>query len=414
MTEEKTTEVAGTQILTIDPAKYVAAIFAPFVDRLAAARADAVKAAETMDVSTKPGMAVAITQRATFRAIRIEAENARKARKAPILEIGRLLDSRHEEIEAEVKAIENKFDAAIKAEEKRIEDEKQARIIAEQNRVAAIRARIAVIERKAIDAMDLNSEQIGKEIAALEEMPIDESFAEFKQDVAAAKIAALHAMEKILKSTIEAEEREKQAEADRKEFERLKAEDSARREREAAEAAERDRIAREKAEADAKAAAEKLACEQAEHAERMRLDREKLEREQADARAKMQAEIDAAAKQAAEVKAKAEAEAAERRRAEDAREAAAAEARAAEQRRIDDERARLAKIAEEQAAADRERQAAEQAKAEKLRESAGALLKALHEIDAELSLIDLDDPDSVFARVNEARRFAAEAIKAAE
>lgn len=129
-------EPVGTQLMTLDPKTYVAQVFAPFTERLAAAKA-AVAEIKEIDVSTKQGMAIAVRHRATFRAIRIEAENARVFRKAPILTIGRLLDSRNGEIHDEVTKEEERFDSAIKADERRKEEERMAKIRAEQERVAA-------------------------------------------------------------------------------------------------------------------------------------------------------------------------------------------------------------------------------------------------------------------------------------
>lgn len=144
-------EPVGTQLITLDPKKYVEEVFASFTQRLAAAKAEAA-GITVVDVSTKAGMALAVKHRAVFRAIRIEAENERVARKRPILDIGKLLDSRNNEIAAEVSAEEERFDNAIKADEIRKEAERQARIRAEQERLAAEeRARKEAEEKKLAD-----------------------------------------------------------------------------------------------------------------------------------------------------------------------------------------------------------------------------------------------------------------------
>src|SRR5438128_1765541 len=107
----------GTALLTLNPEQYVAAVFAPFRERLDAAKT-AAAAVTVIDVSTSEGMKVAIRHRATFRELRVEAEKARQDRKKPILDIGRLLDSRAKELEAEITPLEDRFDAKIKAEER--------------------------------------------------------------------------------------------------------------------------------------------------------------------------------------------------------------------------------------------------------------------------------------------------------
>ena len=65
-----------TQLLTIDPKTYTDLVFAPFVDRLTAAKESA---PATVDVSTSAGMAVAVKHRAIFREIRVESARERKA-----------------------------------------------------------------------------------------------------------------------------------------------------------------------------------------------------------------------------------------------------------------------------------------------------------------------------------------------
>jgi hypothetical protein len=119
----ESTELAVTekpqQLLTIEPKQYVALVFEPFSKRLNDAKALANDV--ILDVTTTAGMAVAVKHRATFRDIRVGSEKARKERKAPILEIGKLLDSRQKEIEAEIEPFETRFDDAIKEEEQRKE-----------------------------------------------------------------------------------------------------------------------------------------------------------------------------------------------------------------------------------------------------------------------------------------------------
>lgn len=157
MTETIDGKVSSTQLVTLNPEQYVTAAFAPFKDRLAAA----VKASKkvTYDVTTKEGMATAKEQRKLFKDIRIGVDNARKEQKAPILEIGRLLDSRSKEIGDEAAAIEELHDAKIKAEEARIEEEKAAKIREEEQRKAAIRSAINEIIEAPSKAITMNSAQ---------------------------------------------------------------------------------------------------------------------------------------------------------------------------------------------------------------------------------------------------------------
>lgn len=157
MTETIDGKVSSTQLVTLNPEQYVTEAFAPFKDRLAAA----VKASKkvTYDVTTKEGMATAKEQRKLFKDIRIGVDNARKEQKAPIIEIGRLLDSRSKEIGEEAGAIEELHDAKIKAEEARIEEEKAAKIREEEQRKSAIRNAINEIIEAPSKAITMNAEQ---------------------------------------------------------------------------------------------------------------------------------------------------------------------------------------------------------------------------------------------------------------
>ena len=83
---------ATSQLITLDPAKYVAEVFKPFNDKLAVLKLEADTI--TPDASTTAGMDVCIKYRAAFRDdVRIAGEKARADRKAPILQIGKLLDT---------------------------------------------------------------------------------------------------------------------------------------------------------------------------------------------------------------------------------------------------------------------------------------------------------------------------------
>ncbi|OGT02128.1 MAG: hypothetical protein A2143_00590 [Gallionellales bacterium RBG_16_57_15] len=144
--------------MTIDPPTYVATVYEPFHARLSAAieASNGVK----YEITTKGGMEVAKLHRAVFRDIRIEGEKARSARKAPILEIGKLLDSKYKEIAAQVEPHESRFDTDIKAEEKRLEDEKAAKIKDEAERASAIQTRIDNIKNLPLKALTLTSKGI--------------------------------------------------------------------------------------------------------------------------------------------------------------------------------------------------------------------------------------------------------------
>lgn len=225
MSESKELTVAEQpqQLITIEPKKYVELVFEPFAKRLENAKTLA-EAAE-FDVTTTAGMAVAVKHRATFRDIRVASEKARKERKAPILEIGKLLDSRQKEIEAEIEPFESRFDAAIKAEEKRKDDEKIAKALAESARISAIRKRIA--ETQAIPSMLVgkSSETIAAAIESLEAVQITlETHAEFAGEAEVEKAGAVLKLSSMLEKQKDHEADQARLASEREALERQRAE----------------------------------------------------------------------------------------------------------------------------------------------------------------------------------------------
>jgi len=351
MSESKQLAVAEQpqQLITIEPAKYVDLVFEPFAKRLADAKTLA--AAAEFDVTTTAGMAVAVKHRATFREIRVASEKARKERKAPILEIGKLLDTRQKEIEAEIKPFESRFDAAIKAEEKRKDDEKIAKAVAESARISAIRERIDFLRAFATNSVGMPANKMAAMLETLEAEPVTlERFQEFSGEAEMVKVAALTKLADMLAAQ-QAHEAEQARIADER----------AQLERERAEAAERERIA-------AQVRAEQEAKDRAE--------RERI---------------------AAEQRAAQEAAAAAMRR-----EQAEHEARmAAQQAELDRQQAEIAAARAEQERIERERQAAIEAEERAKREAA----------EAESARIAQEEADRIFAE-QEAQRIASEAAEA--
>jgi hypothetical protein len=191
-----TTDLASQELVTLNPEAYATAVYEPFASRLKAAIAltDGV----IYDVKTKEGMAVAKEHRALFRAIRIEGDKERAARKAPILAIGKLLESKYTALEAEIVPIEQRIDTEIKAEEARIEEEKAAKIRAEQEALAAIQNKIDAIKNKPLELLNatvLDIEMAINDLQATE--PTTEAFGERNVEAEfaiKATIASLHTM----------------------------------------------------------------------------------------------------------------------------------------------------------------------------------------------------------------------------
>jgi len=190
------------------------------------------------EVATTKGMAEAKAARVAIRQPRYDVERIRKAAKAPILQLGRDLDSEAERITKEILAIEAPIDEQIKNEETRVENERQAKIAAEQKRVADIHARIAAIRGIADGASLKTSAEVKGLIDRLQQTVIDDSFCEFRVDAQKAFDVASESLTSIHASRVEFE-----AEQERVRLERIELE------RQRAEQAERDRVEQERQQA---------------------------------------------------------------------------------------------------------------------------------------------------------------------
>lgn len=292
------TELVATEqpqhLITIEPAKYVALVFDNHRTRADAYKAEAPTV--TYDITTTAGMKTAVEWRAKGRDIRVEVTDIHKERKAPILEIGRLMDARKKEIIADVEPDEDRFDRDIKAETARKEAEKAAKFAAEQARVAAIRQKIDVMRNRPAAMVGRPSDEISAAADVLSETVISlEEFAEFAgegqvernaavtklRDMRAAQLAHEQAaIEAARQAELDRIERERVAEENRLEAKRL-ADLAAAMEVEAQLARDRQALAdkqarekREAAEAEQRAANERAAAamraEQAQHEARMR------------------------------------------------------------------------------------------------------------------------------------------------
>lgn len=371
--EEKATAVTvveqSSPLITIEPAKYVALVFEPFAKRLAAAKE--IAKTITFDIATTSGMRAAVEQRATFRDIRVGSEKARKERKAPILEIGKLLDGRQKEIEAEIEPYESKYDDAIKAEEKRKDDEKIAKALAESQRITVIRLKIDAFRNTPQHLVGSPSGEIGAAAHVLSETVISlDVFQEYTGEAQAerdAVVKQLRTMQEAMRLHEEAQAELARKQAELVEQERLAG--IARAEQEARDRAESEaRAAQERKDAAARAAelaeqqaaneraAAAIRADQAAHEERMASERAEIKRQQDAIDAEKQRVADAEvarqrAIEAAEQAKRDEAAAAERTKQEEAEAAARTEA----------ERVQAAKDAAEAAELATRRAAAEEA-----------------------------------------------------
>lgn len=177
---------------------------------------------------------------------------------------------------------EERLGAIQEAWDDRIKAAKEAAIQAEIARVAALQERIAELRGCQILTPASGSALILEHIADLEKIQVDESFEEFRQQAADAKVAAIVRLNSIHAAAVAYEAEQAKAIADRAELAKLRAEQ-----------ADRDRLAKEaqaKADADAQAERDRLealskaerAAETARQAEANRLERDRIAKEEAE------------------------------------------------------------------------------------------------------------------------------------
>jgi len=299
-----------------------------------------------IDVTTPAGMKEAIKARAAWRDPRVSVEKARKVAKAPILALGRQLDTFAESIEKRLRVGEDNYNAQIKVETERQEAIKAEAKAREEARVQAIRDRIALeFTSRPARMFGQSAAALAEAIDSLSETKYNfEGFAELLDDACTARDRALSDLRGMHAKQLDREradaEQKRQAEEnarqaakladERAEFEKLQAQ--ARREQEERERQERE--AREAREAEIRKR------EDAIRAEQKRLDDARRAEEDAKAAAERKRLDDEAAAQRAAAAAKAE----EERKAAEA-------ARIAEEERIAKEEAKRAKAARKLAAA---------------------------------------------------------------
>ena len=281
-------EVGALALITLQPEQYAAEVYQPFKKRLAAA----IESARSIeyDIATGKGLEVVTKARRTLMDIRIEANKQREARKAPIIQIGKLLESSYKAVEELVLPLETFFDGEIKAEEQRKENEKQAKIAAERVRIEAIQARIKVFGDLVLQAAGKVSADISAIEQQLEEIEItEEVFEEFMAQAISSKAEAGESLTIAFKAAYDAEQAAEVARIQREEEDRQRAEDAAKLE---AQRAEQAKIAAAQA-AESKRLADAAAAHQAE------IDRQQRE---ADARIKAAADAEEERQKAAKAK----------------------------------------------------------------------------------------------------------------
>jgi colicin import membrane protein len=180
------------------------------------------------DVQTTKGMDDAKAARQSLRKPRYEIEAIRKSAKAPILALGKKLDSEAARITAEIMTIEGPIDTQIKNEETRKENERLAKIEAERVRVENLNARLDAIREMPIDATGGTAQRARDVLAIAEAMQIGDEYEDRKEEARAALYAAIVSIKGVVAEREKYEADQEQLRKDRAELEKLRADQAAR------------------------------------------------------------------------------------------------------------------------------------------------------------------------------------------
>lgn len=176
------------------------------------------------DVATTKGMNEAIAHRAAWRDPRLTVEKVRKMAKAPVLALGKDIDTRAAWLTDQLLTGEVPIDEQIKAEERRKEKIKQDKINAEFARVAEIQDAIAELHMDAMAVVGKASSVIGGALEAMKARTLDPLvFQEQIAQATAARQAAIDKLELAYAAALHTEEQARKAAAERAELEQLRA-----------------------------------------------------------------------------------------------------------------------------------------------------------------------------------------------
>lgn len=242
------------------------------------------------EVGTTAGMDDACKARLIIRKPRYAIQNLQKQAKATLNGLKDGIDEQAEGYIARIAAVEGPVHEQIANEEARKKAEKEAKRVAEQARISAIQESIDDIRDSVALVVGKSVADIELMIADLVALPIDDSFAEFKERAEAVKDATLTRLRMVHTAAVNTEAEQKRLEEVRANLAREKAEQDAAAAKERARIAEEQRVAREAAAAEAarqaKGLREQREAQEAENArvraeqeERARVERERLAEE---------------------------------------------------------------------------------------------------------------------------------------
>lgn len=170
------------------------------------------------DLSTVAGDKDARAKRALCVACRTGAKKVRLKALEPLKAIEKVLIKMEQDIEQEVRSVEEPLDSAIKIEEDRKEQEKIVKAQAEAIRVQKIQDLLSVFRGWPSAMIGATSAEIQDKIARCEKSVIkEETFQEFAKDAQASKTASIAQLQQLLASTLEQEQKSKELETARAE-----------------------------------------------------------------------------------------------------------------------------------------------------------------------------------------------------
>lgn len=145
-------------------------------------------------VDTPKGMKEAVAARLDIRTPRFALEDARKAAKAPVLDLGRDIDAHAAKIKPRLMALETPIHEQIQAQETK-----------EALRKAALQERIVAIEAKPRECIGKSSEHVQTVLTELEAIDLA-TFQEFREHAAKAQYAAVTSVKQLLQQAKDSQE----------------------------------------------------------------------------------------------------------------------------------------------------------------------------------------------------------------
>jgi hypothetical protein len=247
-----------------------------------------------LTITNQDGYQQCHAARMALKNVRLEIARTGEEGREDAVQTSKAIIARQKALIALVSPEEDRLQKIQDAWDTRIAAEKEAKIQAEIVRVKKIEERIAELRGCQTLTPASGSKLIAERIADLEAIPVDTTFEEFLQAADDAKTAALKRLGDLHAAALAHEAKERKLEEDRKELERLRAEDIERQRIAAEERAKQEAADKARRDAEDAARAEVLRKQREENDRRAAEQAEELRKQELEAQARRDAE-DAAA-----------------------------------------------------------------------------------------------------------------------